>query len=243
LQHGDADLKCRLSPSPVGKCRTILHHRLMELAQLGAAPLVGRARYFFAAALRVNVDPARRLPDDSAPAGHDGQAEERLIGAFADRPLFGGAGLAVLGELIDGADETPFRLALIRFADALAAFTDAPGQLGDIEESVAVEHQGRAGSILELEECRVIAFSGEILVRPPGRRPQALDQSAAEEAHDIDLVRALPKADAAADAGVDFRGEPRALQPIIEVPGADLDDGPQPAATHDLADFLNCGAV
>src|SRR5260370_23670033 len=166
LQHGDADLKGGLAPSPIGKCRAILHDRLMELAQLGAAPRVGRARNFLTAPFRVNVDAARRLPDDAALAGHDGQAEERLLGALADGLLLGGAGGAVFGDRIDRAGETVFLPASLRLADALAAFADAPGQLGNIEEAVAVEHQGGAGSIIELEERRVIAFGGEILIRP-----------------------------------------------------------------------------
>src|SRR6516164_5962559 len=91
LQHGNADLKGRLPPAPVREGGAILCDRLLQLAQLGAAPLVETAGDLLAARLRIDEEPAWRLPNDAALAGHDGQAEERLIRALADGPLLGGA--------------------------------------------------------------------------------------------------------------------------------------------------------
>src|ERR1700732_3133050 len=76
LQHGQANLKRGLAPSSVGKCRPILRHGLMELAQLGRAPGVARTRNLLTAGLGVDENSLRRLPDGAALAGHDGQPEK-----------------------------------------------------------------------------------------------------------------------------------------------------------------------
>src|SRR5215469_10384605 len=76
LQHGNTDLKRRLSPSSVRECRAILRDRPLKLAQLGTAPFVEAAVNLLAARLRIDVEAPRRLANDATLAGYDGQAEE-----------------------------------------------------------------------------------------------------------------------------------------------------------------------
>ncbi len=63
-----------------------------------------------------------------------------------------------------------------------------------VEEIIAVIDERRRGAVLEgavveRKECDRVAFRGPRRVEPSGLGAHALDQAAAQESHDVDLMR------------------------------------------------------
>src|SRR5512144_223479 len=86
-------------------------------------------------------------------------------------------------------------------------------QLTIIEIAVAVVNQRRAYPAIELEQRRIIPFCG-IFRRPaPRLRAHAAHQTAAEQTRDVDLMRRLPVANAAAKFCIDFHRLARPQEP------------------------------
>ena len=240
-QNGQADLERRLPPPPVGKGRPARGDGVGELAQLGLAPMAGVAGDLLAPVFAIDEQPVRRLADDARLAGDDIEPEEGLAPRLAAlRP----ARLALLRprDLAVGVDRAGEARRSRKGASAglrQAPFADVPGELGDIEIAVAVEGQRRRGAFLEFQQCAEVPFGVEMPIGPPGHAADAPNPSAADEADDVDHVGSLAVDQPPTLAGHKLRCEPRALQPVIEVEGVDLDQPPEPAARYHLADRLD----
>src|SRR5581483_8821295 len=245
LQHGQADLERGFAPATVQERRPVFLDRFLQRFELGGAALVLGAGNLLLAVLGIDEEAVRRLPDDAVLASDDRDAEKGLGRAFPSRPFLGRPRMGVFVFHIDGAFEplAGHMLAETVLRQPFAAFADAPGQLGDVEKAVAVKDAGGGAAVFEFQESREVAFGIEILVVAPSDGPHALHHAAADVADDVDHMRALAKDDAAADAGIDLGGEARALQPVVGVPAVDLDDFAEPAAGHNLPDFLDGGPI
>ena len=118
---------------------------------------------------------------------------------------------------------------------SLAPFADAADQLGAGKMPVAVVDGGRGGAVGEIQKDGVGADRAAALVPVEGRGAHALDQPAADQPQDVDLMRALAIGDAAALPDVELGGAARPRHPIGEVPGVDHADAAERAGRHDLA--------
>ena len=79
----------------------------------------------------------------------------------------------------------------------------------------------------------------EIGICAPGDAAHALDHAATDETHDIHQMRPLAVDQPAALGGVELGRQARALQPIVGIKRADLDDLADPPARNHLADRLD----
>src|SRR5438309_2037869 len=99
---------------------------------------------------------------------------------------------------------------------------------------VAVERAGGHGAIFKLEEGGIDAFGRPLGIPDTGHSADAAHQAAADPAHDVQLVRALAKNDAAAEGRVQLFGDPAAVDPVRVVPSVYQPDTPDFAALDDL---------
>src|SRR5439155_10257905 len=86
---------------------------------------------------------------------------------------------------------------------------------------VAVVHQVSDGATFELQECRVAALCRTRLVPHAGRGAYAVQQSAADQSHNVEMMGALAEYHAATHVRVELGGQSRSIQPVIEIPAAD----------------------
>src|SRR5690242_19904799 len=95
-------------------------------------------------------------------------------------------------------------MAIGLLASQFPTFTNAERQFRRMKSVIAAVHRCRHSAINELEERSVAAFGGALAVPYSRCRPHAPYQAAADHSDDVELVRALPKRNAASQSRVQF---------------------------------------
>src|SRR5918993_4619279 len=119
----------------------------------------------------------------------------------------------------------------------LAAFADPAEELSGVKETIAAINQCRRRAIFEFEKAGVASFMTACFVPNPRDRTHAANFAAADQARDIDLMRALVQNHAMAHRQLMFHA--RAIHEFIVVPAVNHAEFAQIAAPDDLAYLTN----
>src|SRR6185436_1848866 len=155
-------------------------------------------------------------------AGHDKHAEV-LVRARLRLPEFRAAVVTGFldGEFVlavgQGLPGQPISLRIL----LLAHLADPAHELVGIEMGVAAVDEGGDDAVVEIQQARVRALGGPRHVPEAGVGPNTAHLAAREQAHDVDLVRRLVEHHAAAGAGAELLGPPRAVEKVGEVERGD----------------------
>src|SRR5258705_4723192 len=117
----------------------------------------------------------------------------------------------------------------------LSAFADPVEKLRRIEEPVAAINQGHGRAVLKLEVAGVATLPLTRLVPDAGHGAHAPHQAAADQAHDVDVVRPLIEHYAAAHGQFVFHA--RAVHELVVVPSIDHAELAELAALDDFPDL------
>src|SRR5882762_1988133 len=124
-------------------------------------------------------------------------------------------------KLVPGATQEISGEAVLRRVLLLPRLADPAAELVRVEMGISAIDHGRKRAVLEAQETGVGTFGVARRVPGAGRRAHALHAAAAEQPHDIDVMRGLVEHHAAAALGRELLGPPRAVQEVREVERGD----------------------
>ena len=198
--------------------RFALDHRAVDFVDyLGARDRGRRQRLHARRAVLINHHAGRQRPQVGLRAAHDDRAEMLVRHTGRRRPVVRAAIVArgLVGDFLGARREArPRRARIGRLR--LPHLADPVGKLVGIETAVAVVDKRGESTVREREQRRIGALGRACQVPRAGRGAHAGNAAAADQPHDVDLVRRLVEHGAAALRGVEFLRPARAIE-IIRV--------------------------
>src|SRR5580765_2880815 len=227
------------------KHRAVVHDGIVELFDFGLTPARAFVENDFPLlGLAVNAKPVRRLANITLLATDHRETEKRLFsGAAPDVTVFAFAFAAEAHAFF----ELFFFLGSAHFAQLfsdveigfrrsmLSAFADPTKKLRGIEEPVTAIDQRRRRAVLKLEITGVAALPFTRLVPDAGHGAHTADHAAADQAHDIDVVRSLIEHYAATHG--QFVSHARTVHELVVVPSMDHAELAELAALDNFSDL------
>src|SRR5882762_11705585 len=142
-------------------------------------------------------------------------------------------------KLVPGAAQELSGEAVLRRVLLLPRLADPAAELVRVEMSISAIDHGRKRAVVEAQETGVGAFGVARRVPGAGRRAHALHAAAAEQPHDVDVMRGLVEYHATAALGRELLWPPRPVQEVREVERRDHSHFAHQALIDDLSCLKN----
>src|SRR4029434_4827683 len=201
LKHCQAYFERRFAPAAAVKHRPVVHDGIIQLFNLCLTPSPARRQSELSLFLfTINATPIGSLANIASFAAHQGEAKERLL-KFA-RPDMAELAFALPAEthplfkllFLSGAARLPKSSSnfQVRFRiSVLSSFSHPTKELRRVEKAIAAINQSRRRAVFELQIPCVASFVLARFVPDASHGTHAAHHAAADEPHDIDVVRSL----------------------------------------------------